>query len=42
MTRRRMLQSKLQDDKAKLGELRRVESERGASAEAVKLIFPPP
>ena len=35
------LEQRLKEDQQRLGELKRVESERGGSSEAVKLIFPP-
>ena len=36
-----MLKLKLLEDQQRLSELQRVEVERGAGAEAVKLVFPP-
>ena len=32
---------RLREDEQRLGELRRVEAERGSTADAVQLIFPP-
>ena len=41
-TKLQMLQQRLKEDEQRVAEYRRVEAERGAAAEAVKLIFPPP
>ena len=37
----KMLELKLQEDQQRLGELRRVEADRGPGADAVRMIFPP-